>query len=308
MTSAYRAARDGREPALADDFLARLEPEHRGGMTYSHPGGIGRGRLAGGFLLAEAVLAAGRSLADAATVHSLHARFHRPGDLEAPVAIDVEETSDGRSFAARRVVITQSDRLVVSASLSFHRRQPGPATGRVDLGGVFDVDHASSDTPVATFAAFGAFFDVRAGSPATVSRRADGVGPPASTFHPFWIRHRRGIGADPVAHAAGLAFVTDVGVSGSVHPPGTPMKARFGSVSLDHALWFHQPARLDDWLLVSVEPQAVASGRGFAHGSVCDRGGVLVASFAQEVLLTPAVGPRGGGDATSADRTAPRPA
>ena len=55
--------------------------------------------------------------------------------------------------------------------------------------------------------------------------------------------------------------------------------------SLDHAVWFHRPARADDWLLFSVDPVSNAGARGLARGTMHTRDGVLVTSVAQEALL-----------------------
>jgi acyl-CoA thioesterase-2 len=55
--------------------------------------------------------------------------------------------------------------------------------------------------------------------------------------------------------------------------------------SIDHAIWFHRPARVDDWLLYSLDSPSSSGARGFARGSLYTRAGVLAASTAQEGLI-----------------------
>jgi acyl-CoA thioesterase-2 len=55
--------------------------------------------------------------------------------------------------------------------------------------------------------------------------------------------------------------------------------------SLDHAMWFHRPLRMDDWLMYLQESPVAAGARGFARGSLFTRDGILVCSVAQEGLM-----------------------
>jgi acyl-CoA thioesterase-2 len=107
--------------------------------------------------------------------------------------------------------------------------------------------------------------------------------------HPFWVRTREAVDADPVVHACLLAFLSDMAVVSSARAPGSTV-ARFAGASLDHAMWFHRQARVDDWLLFSVGAVSNAGARGLALGTLHDRSGVLVASIAQEALLRPTGG------------------
>ncbi len=54
--------------------------------------------------------------------------------------------------------------------------------------------------------------------------------------------------------------------------------------TLDHAIWFHRPFRMDDWVLIAMDSPAAHGARGFARASVFSREGKLVASLAQEGL------------------------
>jgi acyl-CoA thioesterase-2 len=57
------------------------------------------------------------------------------------------------------------------------------------------------------------------------------------------------------------------------------------SVSLDHSVWFHRPARVDQWLLSELVPVATGRGRGLAIGTIRTAARELVATLAQEVML-----------------------
>jgi acyl-CoA thioesterase-2 len=81
-----------------------------------------------------------------------------------------------------------------------------------------------------------------------------------------------------------MAFISDMGVVGSARAP-TSTATPFAGASLDHAVWFHRPARADEWLLFSVDPATNFGARGLARGTMHTVDGVLVASIAQEALL-----------------------
>jgi acyl-CoA thioesterase-2 len=120
-------------------------------------------------------------------------------------------------------------------------------------------------------------FDVRAARPAGhVDRRV---------MHPYWIRATGAVPHDRDVHEAIVGLLTDIGVSASASPPGTPFRESRNAVSLDHALWWHRPPRVDQWLRLDAEPIVNHGGRGLARGTVCDVDGVVIASFSQEVLL-----------------------
>jgi acyl-CoA thioesterase-2 len=57
------------------------------------------------------------------------------------------------------------------------------------------------------------------------------------------------------------------------------------SVSLDHSVWFHRWARVDEWLFSELSPMSTGSSRGLCVGTIHTADGVLVATVAQEALL-----------------------
>ena len=95
------------------------------------------------------------------------------------------------------------------------------------------------------------------------------------------------LGDDPCHHQAILAYASDYGLLGaSLRPHGVTFRDPNVMVaSLDHALWFHRPFRIDDWLLYVVESPTSGGGRGFSRGTFFTRDGALVASVAQEGVI-----------------------
>jgi acyl-CoA thioesterase-2 len=102
-----------------------------------------------------------------------------------------------------------------------------------------------------------------------------------------WFRAVDEVGTDPRRHAELLAYVSDYHLIGAALRPHGYMLGSTGVVvaSIDHAMWFHRPVRVDDWLLYSIESPVAAGARGFARASIFTRNGLLVASTAQEGLM-----------------------
>jgi acyl-CoA thioesterase-2 len=102
-----------------------------------------------------------------------------------------------------------------------------------------------------------------------------------------WFRAVAPLGDDPDLHRAVLAYASDMMLLGtSMLPHGVNNAAnRMQVVSLDHALWLHEPLRADDWLLYVTDSPWSVHARGFNRGQIFSRDGRLVASVAQEGLI-----------------------
>ena len=240
------------------------------------PGWAQRGppRLFGGQVASQALVAAGRTGEADHAANSLHAYFLRPGRYDVPLDYVVDRIRDGRSFTTRRVVALQDGAAILNLDASFHRDEPG--------------EEAQPPSPVA-----------RAGPP---EDGADPEEPPWARGRPLemrmardapagvrsvWVRVPAKLPDDPVVHAAMIAFLSDMGPVGVVSGSLTlPRRSRM-MASLDHCMWFHHPARADEWLLYELEPVATARARGVARGTLWTREGVLAASLVQEVLARP---------------------
>jgi acyl-CoA thioesterase-2 len=105
----------------------------------------------------------------------------------------------------------------------------------------------------------------------------------------IWLRTPGPVPDDPFLHQCILAYATDFSLIDTMlrqHKDRGPMGSLI-TASLDHAIWFHAPLRVDDWLLYVQDSPVAAGARGYARGSIFTRSGRLVASAAQEGLIRP---------------------
>jgi acyl-CoA thioesterase-2 len=95
------------------------------------------------------------------------------------------------------------------------------------------------------------------------------------------------VGDDEMLHRRLLAYVSDFFLLDTATlPHGTSfLKPSLIMATIDHAMWFHRPLRVDDWLLCAMDSPSASGARGFARASVFARDGRLVASAAQEGLI-----------------------
>lgn len=233
-------------------------------------------RLFGGQVAAQSLMAACLSVELGPRPHSLHGYFIRPGRPDTDMELVVERTRDGRSFTTRHVTAVQEGQAIFELTASFHTdedgvdwQEPGPEMLAPPAG-----EDGPEDSP------FGFF---RATMPFDV-RPAAGIGPGFS-LHPCWVRLREEIDPDDQRlHACALAFVSDLAVVSAARAPGSRTGLPSGA-SLDHAVWFHRPVDVRDWMLFSADAVSNFGARGLARGTFLTRGGALVASMAQEALL-----------------------
>ncbi len=254
---------------------------------------IGWQRVFGGQVIAQALVAAQRTVDADRFVHSLHAYFVRPGDPSVPIVYQVERIRDGGSFATRQVQAIQHGRAIFSMLASF---QP-------DEGG-YEHQIEFPDVPqpedLMEEAEFKRLFLPKA--PDAIRRYWERPRPielrPTSLKHylttekleprqDVWVRTIGAVPDDRGVQAAILAYLSDMTLlDASLYPHGTSVfDPRLQAASLDHAMWFHRPVRFDDWLLYSQESPSASGGRGMTRGSLYTRSGVLVASVAQEGLI-----------------------
>jgi acyl-CoA thioesterase II len=228
-----------------------------------------RQSLYGGQVAAQALRAAGLTVPADRLPHSLHGYFLRPGQLERPVILHVDRDRDGGSFSARHVRAVQDGEVIFSMVASFHVSEEGIALDVVPTRDGSDPDALSGrPTPLSV--------EVREVTP---TRIADGQ---IRHSDRLWVRVVGELPDDPLVQACGIAYLSDLGSGfGQVEVEGLPA----GGPSIDHALWFHDPIRADEWTLLEMWPLKAGSARGVYHGSLRSRTGVLGAVFAQEMLL-----------------------
>ncbi|WP_166846503.1 acyl-CoA thioesterase II [Isoptericola sp. BMS4] len=301
MTTERTAAADAHIPDALDRLLSVLELREVEGWGPRGEEDLWRGdsvpgparRVYGGQVLAQALLACGRTVPDDRLPHSLHAYFLREGSLEAPIDFAVERLRDGRSFSARRTHALQANGPILSLTASFQVDQPGyeAATAAPDVLDPQDVPSAIEmlsglDHPAARFWSHESAFDLR---------HVDGslyLGAPAeprATQH-VWVRARHAVPSDDrLLHRALLAFACDqVMLEPVLRQAGRSwldVGASVPMASLDHAMWFHRDARADEWLLFVQESPGAQGGRGLGLARVYSRDGALVATIAQEGMV-----------------------
>lgn len=262
-----------------DQLLGLLELDDQGDDTWVAPTPEGGPpRLFGGQVAAQSLRAATHTISADRPAHSLHAYFIRPGAPGVPLELQVERVRDGRSFATRRVTAAQQGEAIFVLDASFHRVEPGddwqlppPTTG--------GPDEAAGTSP------FGGW-----GSINPFEMRPVRSGGGFLDVHPFWIRTKDPLPDDPALHTCLLTFISDMAVVLGARAPDSTSPP-FAGASLDHSLWFHRPARVDEWLLFGVEPISNSGARGLAFGAFHDADGRRVVSVAQEALLRPASAP-----------------
>jgi acyl-CoA thioesterase-2 len=253
---------------------------------------IGSPQVFGGQVLGQAMGAAYATV-EGREVHSLHAYFLRRGDFQAPIVYQVDRSRDGGSFSSRRVVAIQHGQQIFHMSASFQEPANGlehqlqmpdvpPPDALPDLREVLEEQTTPLPPAVARFSGRDSPFEFHAVQ--SMSFPDPEPGPPRLDV---WFRAVDSVGEDPRRHACLLAYVSDYHlVSTAMRPHGISLGSPGVIVaSIDHAMWFHRPVRVDEWLLYSIESPAAAGQRGFARASIFTQQGVLVASTAQEGLI-----------------------
>lgn len=255
----------------------------------------GAPRVFGGQVIGQALVAAERTV-DGRAPHSLHAYFLLPGDVTAPIVYQVDRIRDGRSFSARRVQAIQGGRPILSMIASFQVAEEGlehsapmpevpppealaPAAEQIARW----LSEAGPVSPKVSEAlrAHGAI-EFRPVEPRNPLRPS-----PAEPRQALWFRAVDRVPDDPQLHRCLLAYASDFHLLGTaLRPHGrTWYQPSMVVASIDHALWFHRTARVDEWLLYAMDAPSSQSSRGLARGFVYDRAGRLVASVAQEGLM-----------------------
>jgi acyl-CoA thioesterase-2 len=253
---------------------------------------IGTGRVFGGQVMAQALVAARRTVDGDRTAHSVHGYFILPGDLKAPIVYFVDRLRDGGSFSTRRVTAIQHGHAIFNMSVSFHRTEEG-IEHQSDMPAVPGPDELPSELELIRAAADRIPEPLRdiLTQDRPIDIRPVGIGPfdsaPREPLRQMWVRAIGTMPDDLLAHQAVLAYASDYGLlATAVQPHGIDIRdPRLQAASLDHAIWFHRPCRIDDWLLYAMDSPTTAGARGFARGTVFTRDGTLVASVAQEGLL-----------------------
>lgn len=280
--------------ALAQALVDLLDVEEIDTDLYRgrrQPGGVGR--VFGGQVIAQGLQAAQRSVDAPKTAHSLHAYFMRPGDETLPIVFRVVRDFEGRSFATRRVIAMQRGSPILNLAASFQVPEEGlahqDAMPLVPPPEALASDHelraAAVDEIPETFRHH--MLRTRPIEIRPVQPRSWANPQPSEPRQASWFRLTSPIGDDAAMHRAILAYASDMTLLGTCTlPHGVNwMTSSLQTASLDHAIWFHEAFRVDDWLLYATDSPWSGHARGFNRGSIYARDGRLVASVAQEGLI-----------------------
>jgi len=253
---------------------------------------IGSPQVFGGQVLGQALTAASATI-EGRMVHSLHAYFLRRGDCNAPIIYQVDRSLDGHSFSNRRVVAIQHGEQIFNMAASFQVAEDGLDHQVPALGVPPPESLADSTRPppellqrmperVRRFLEQPRPFEFRHVQPLEFLRPQK-----AAPARQIWFRSVAALPDDERLHRCLLAYVSDFFLLDTATlPHGTSfLTSSIVMASLDHAMWFHRPLRVDDWLLYAIDSPSASGARGFARASVFARDGRLVAHTAQEGLV-----------------------
>lgn len=271
--------------------LEQLEVNLFRGVSPSHA--VRSLRVFGGQVAGQALVAAGRTVPDDRFVHSLHAYFIRPGDPRIPIVYEAERVRDGRSFTTRRVLAIQHGEAIFSLSASFQLPQQGLEHAEPMPTGVPEPETLPDLAEMfARHGGDGGWGWGEAPRPLDLRfveepRWSTGSRTVTTVAQRVWMRADGILPADPMLHQCMLAYASDLSLLGSVlarhDTAGTAGEVQMAS--LDHAVWFHDSFRADEWLLYEVYSPVASGARGLATGRFFRRDGTHVATTVQEGLV-----------------------
>jgi len=280
--------------ALVDELVVLLRLERlEDNLFRGESRDIGTHYVFGGQVLGQALSAAQQTVDADRSAHSLHAYFLRAGDIQKPIVYNVERTRDGHSFSVRRVVAIQHGQPIFNCSVSFQVAEDG-VEHQLPMPSVPKPDDLPARPQLPP--------DELARIPAKLQRWLGMRGPfefrrvyPRDELNPgkqppyqhVWFRLIDKAPDDVVLQRAMLAYASDFHLIGTTtFPHGISyLQKNVQMASLDHALWFHRPFRVDEWLLYSCDSPTAQGARGLARGMIYTEDGRLVASTAQEGLI-----------------------
>ncbi|MFL2622864.1 MAG: acyl-CoA thioesterase [Candidatus Marisimplicoccus sp.] len=252
------------------------------------------GRVFGGQVLSQSLHAAYQTVPEDRTVHSMHAYFILPGDLNIPIRYEVDKIRNGGSFTTRRVVAFQKDKAIFNMAASFQKKEEG-YDHQINKPNVLSPDLLLNDFQQAEkykdeiperyqvfLKAHPEVFEFKPVGTNTFLRKEN-----ALPINHCWFRLKDKIDLPLPFHHQLLAFVSDYQLLATASLPHREeiAKTRAYYASLDHALWFHRDFSINDWLLYDMESPSASNSRGFAKGSIFKKDGTMVASVAQEGLM-----------------------
>jgi acyl-CoA thioesterase II len=255
---------------------------------------IGWQRVFGGQVLAQALMAAHKTINNGRIVHSLHSYFLRPGDPSIPILYEVACLRDGGSFSTRSVLAKQNNEVILTLSASFHSYEIGLEHSMPMMPDIPPPENVMSSSELGVHYADQMPQHISAYLTREQPIEMRPITPlhyvssdPLPPVQHVWMKLLGEVPNNHALQAAVLAYISDVTLlDGSLFPHGRTIFDRsLQAASLDHAMWFHRPHALDEWLLYSQDTPNAFGGRGFSRGAFYTQSGILIASTAQEGLI-----------------------
>ncbi len=253
---------------------------------------LGLPQVYGGQVIGQALSAAKKTVNTERYLHSFHSYFLRRGDPLKPIIYDVEHLRDGKSFSTRRVKAVQFNEPIFYLTASYQIKERG-LEHQIKMPNIKGPDGLLSETqliqqqnelPPSVLQMFG--------KPRPIEVRPVIINDPfkPTKLEPkqaLWIKANGTLSDDLRIHQYLLAYASDWGfITTALHPHGlTLFSPKLTIASIDHAMWFHQEFRMDEWLLFVIESPSTSGARGFVRGEFFDQKGKLVASVTQEGVI-----------------------
>ncbi|WP_422746486.1 acyl-CoA thioesterase II [Mycobacterium sp. WMMD1722] len=275
-----------------DELLAVLDLRRVDDTTFvgGHPS-RNPVRTFGGQMMAQAFVAAGRTLAHRIAPSALSVHFIAGGDPDRDLQFRVTRLRDERRFANRRVDVCQDDEVLTTALVSYmnggrgleHSVAPPEVAAPEELPGIDELLRGYEQTVPHFVSALRPIEWRYTNDPAWVMRDRGG----RLEHNRVWLKTVGAMPEDPVLHAAALVYSSDTTVLDSIittHGLSWGFDRIF-AVTMNHSVWFHRPVRFDEWVLYSTESPVAAESRGLGRGHFFDRSGALLATVVQEGIV-----------------------
>ncbi|MBS0470305.1 MAG: acyl-CoA thioesterase II [Proteobacteria bacterium] len=248
-------------------------------------------RVFGGQVLGQALVAASRTV-EGRVCHSFHAYFLRAGDPKIPILYEVDRARDGGSFTSRRVIAIQHGKQIFNMSASFQAIEKG-LEHQFEMPKVPDPASLVDEHEARKKWMENMPEDAKAwmSKPRPIEMRPVILDnwmnrAPREPFDNVWMRATGPVPDDVIVQQSVLAYASDMSLlDTALLPHGRSWQSNIQMASLDHAMWFHHPFKVDDWMLYAQDSPSGSGGRGFNRGAIYTRDGKLVASVVQEGLM-----------------------
>lgn len=252
----------------------------------------------GGQVVGQGLVAACNTVSHDHHVHSLHCYFLRGGNSNWPILYHVDRTRDGETYTSRSVKATQDGKAIFTMQCSFKTDETQVYHYQMEMPEVKgpdeyldaheilklrlqdeDVSDKEREFINRTLAEEIPLL-IRPTDPETFYRLKSG-----KPYRLLWMRANGEIGDDTKLHQCVAAYMSDFSLLGTSLQPGGPNFETKFMTSLDHTIWFHNPFRVDEWMLYEAFSPHAGNGKAFCIGRIWKQDGTLAMSVAQEGVV-----------------------